>query len=39
MTHTPLIINGSAVKGTKFLGVHITDDLTTNTTSLVKKAQ
>lgn len=43
-THTPLTINGSAVesvKSTKFLGVHITDDLTwtTNTTSLVKKAQ
>ncbi|XP_060799547.1 olfactory receptor 51I2-like [Neoarius graeffei] len=30
-----------SVKSTKFLGVHITDDLTwtTNTTSLVKKAQ
>ncbi|KAL2102811.1 hypothetical protein ACEWY4_001979 [Coilia grayii] len=43
-THTPLTINGSAVesvKSTTFLGVHITDDLTwtTNTTSLVKKAQ
>ena len=42
--HTPLTINGSAVesvKSTTFLGVHITDDLTwtTNTTSLVKKAQ
>jgi len=42
--HTPLTINGSAVesvKSTKFLGVHITDDLTwtTNTTALVKKAQ
>ena len=42
--HTPLTIKGSAVesvKSTKFLGVHITDDLTwtTNTTSLVKKAQ
>ncbi|KAF0025100.1 hypothetical protein F2P81_021981 [Scophthalmus maximus] len=41
--HTPLTINGSAVvsvQSTKFLGVHITDDLTsTNTTSLVKKAQ
>ena len=44
MSHTPLTINGSAVesvKSTKFLGVHITDDLTwtTNTTFLVKKAQ
>ena len=42
--HIPLIINGSAVesvKSTKFLGVHITDDLTwsINTTALVKKAQ
>lgn len=42
--HIPLTINGStveSVKSTKFLGVHITDDLTwtTNTTSIVKKAQ
>ena len=42
-TPTHLIINGSAVesvKSTKFLGVHISNDLswTTNTTALVKKA-
>ncbi|MCJ8750258.1 hypothetical protein PDJAM_G00260460 [Pangasius djambal] len=40
----PLIINSAAVErvsSTKFLGVHITEDLswTTNTASLVKKAQ
>ncbi|KAM9828326.1 uncharacterized protein LOC133150542 isoform X14 [Syngnathus typhle] len=42
--HAPLIINSSAVEvvsSTKFLGVHITDDLTWtgNTTTLVKRAQ
>ena len=42
--HSPLSINGTAVervKSTKFLGVHITEDLSwnTNTTALVKKAQ
>ncbi|XP_048859017.1 uncharacterized protein LOC125726684 [Brienomyrus brachyistius] len=43
-SHTPLSIHGSTVemvKNTKFLGVHISDDLTwtTNTTSITKKAQ
>ncbi|KAM4529197.1 uncharacterized protein V3H82_027369 [Fundulus diaphanus] len=42
--HAPLLINNSAVEvvsSTKFLGVHITDNLTwtVNTTSLVKRAQ
>ncbi|KAM4541264.1 uncharacterized protein V3H82_023100 [Fundulus diaphanus] len=42
--HAPLLINNSAVEvvsSTKFLGVHITDNLTwtANTTSLVKRAQ
>ncbi|XP_008431633.1 uncharacterized protein LOC103479143 [Poecilia reticulata] len=42
--HTPLLINNKAVEivsNTKFLGVHITDNLywTTHITSLVKKAQ
>ncbi|KAL0149199.1 hypothetical protein M9458_055433 [Cirrhinus mrigala] len=42
--HLPLSINGSAVeivRSTKFLGVHITEELTwtDNTTSLTKKAQ
>ena len=42
--HSPLIINGAAVEqvsSTKFLGVHISQDLSwnTNTTSLAKKAQ
>lgn len=42
--HPPLTIDGAAVErvgSTKFLGVHICEDLswTTNTTSLVKKAQ
>ncbi|KAL0183386.1 hypothetical protein M9458_022761, partial [Cirrhinus mrigala] len=42
--HPPLIIDSSAVErvsSTKFLGVHITEDLTwtTNTMSLSKKAQ
>ena len=42
--HPPLSINGVAVErvaSTKFLGVHITEDLSwkTNTASLVKKAQ
>nr|XP_049579054.1 uncharacterized protein LOC125970577 [Syngnathus scovelli]XP_049579055.1 uncharacterized protein LOC125970577 [Syngnathus scovelli] len=42
--HAPLIINSSAVEvvsSTKFLGVHITEDLTwtMNTTALVKRAQ
>ncbi len=42
--HPPLTINSSTVErvnSTKFLGVHITEDLTwtTNTTSLSKKAQ
>ena len=41
--HPPLTIDGAAVErvsGTKFLGVHISDDLswTTNTASLAKKA-
>ncbi|KAI3366460.1 hypothetical protein L3Q82_000594 [Scortum barcoo] len=43
-SHAPLLINNSAVEvvsSTKFLGVHITDDLTwsVNSASLVKKAQ
>uniref|UniRef100_A0A3Q2ZZP0 Reverse transcriptase domain-containing protein n=1 Tax=Kryptolebias marmoratus TaxID=37003 RepID=A0A3Q2ZZP0_KRYMA len=43
-SHAPLLINSSAVEvvsSTKFLGVHITNDLswTVNTASLVKKAQ
>uniref|UniRef100_A0A3B5PZ90 Reverse transcriptase domain-containing protein n=1 Tax=Xiphophorus maculatus TaxID=8083 RepID=A0A3B5PZ90_XIPMA len=43
-SHAPLLINSSAVEvvsSTKFLGVHITNDLTwtVNTTSLVKRAQ
>ena len=42
--HPPLFINGTAVErvnSTKFLGMHITEDLTwsTNTTSLHKKAR
>ncbi|KAF7658945.1 hypothetical protein LDENG_00005470 [Lucifuga dentata] len=42
--HPPLTINGTAVErvsSTKFLGVHIADDMTwsTNTTALTKKAQ
>ncbi|KAI3358157.1 hypothetical protein L3Q82_003156 [Scortum barcoo] len=42
--HHPLTIDGAAVErvsSTKFLGVHISDDLswTTNTASLAKKAQ
>lgn len=44
MAHTPLTIQGNTVesmRSTKFLGLHITNDLswTTNTTSLVKRAQ
>ncbi|XP_040908606.1 NACHT, LRR and PYD domains-containing protein 12-like, partial [Toxotes jaculatrix] len=43
-SHAPLLINNSAVEvvsSTKFLGVHITDDLTwsVNSASLVKRAQ
>ncbi|KAI3376898.1 hypothetical protein L3Q82_000149 [Scortum barcoo] len=43
-SHAPLLINNTAVEvvsSTKFLGVHITDDLTwsVNTASLVKRAQ
>ena len=43
-SHTPLLINDTAVEvvsSTKFLGIHITDNLTwsNNTTALVKKAQ
>lgn len=43
-SHTPLHINDTAVEdvsSTRFLGVHITDNLnwTLHTTSLVKKAQ
>ncbi|KAK0135620.1 hypothetical protein N1851_028526 [Merluccius polli] len=42
--HPPLTVNGAAVErvsSTKFLGVHISEDLswTTNTASLAKKAQ
>ena len=42
--HLPLTINGATVErmsSTKFLGVHVSKELswTTNTTSLVKKAQ
>lgn len=42
--HQPLTIDGAAVErvcSTKFLGVHISEDLfwINNTTSLVKKAQ
>ncbi|KAI5629970.1 gastrula zinc finger protein XlCGF28.1-like [Silurus asotus] len=42
--HSPLIIDGSSVeivKSTKFLGVHLADDLTwsLNTSSITKKAQ
>lgn len=44
MVHNPLTFNDStvqSVRSTKFLGVHITADLswTPNTTSLVKRAQ
>uniref|UniRef100_A0A4W6DNS9 Reverse transcriptase domain-containing protein n=1 Tax=Lates calcarifer TaxID=8187 RepID=A0A4W6DNS9_LATCA len=43
-SHAPLLINNKTVEvvsSTKFLGVHITDDLTwsVNTASLVKRAQ
>ncbi|KAK2877070.1 hypothetical protein Q8A73_023748 [Channa argus] len=42
--HSPLIIDGSSVeivKSTKFLGVHLADNLTwsVNTSSITKKAQ
>lgn len=41
--HAPLTINGATVErvsSTKFLGVHITEDLwTNNTATLAKKAQ
>ncbi|KAK3572714.1 hypothetical protein QTP86_006137 [Hemibagrus guttatus] len=42
--HSPLVINGSnmeIVKSTKFLGVHLAEDLTwsLNTSSITKKAQ
>jgi hypothetical protein len=41
--HTPIHVNGTAVErvsSIKFLGIHITEDLTrTNTTTLVKMAQ
>ncbi|KAI5619892.1 hypothetical protein C0J50_20542 [Silurus asotus] len=39
--HSPLIIDGSSVESTKFLGVHLVDNLTwsLNTSSITKKAQ